>query len=244
MKAHAAWLKARRDRNRSKPPAIRWKSFLFAMATLVPLAMLVLDAPLGAAAGQIAPFARALGERITDFGKSDWILLVSAMLFFQALAASRVLATPRARVHAWFVSHAAFFLFTTVALSGLSVNLMKRIIGRARPVYYEEWGIFGFSPFSGSRFESFPSGHATTVGALFMTLALLMPRHRLLFLVLAIWFSMTRVMVSAHYPSDILAGTVYGAWFTLMMAIVFSRYRIVFKIAPDGSPIPRQPLLQ
>ncbi|MNL83590.1 PAP2 superfamily protein [compost metagenome] len=70
-----------------------------------------------------------------------------------------------------------------------------------------------------------------------------MPRHRLLFLVLAIWFSMTRVMVSAHYPSDIIAGTVYGAWFSVITAIVFSRYRIVFRIGPDGTPLPRQPLL-
>lgn len=244
MKSHIAWLKSRRDRNRNPVPDFRWKAFLLAMASLVPLAMLVLDSPMAAGNAQVYPIARAIGDRITDFGKADWMLAASAMLFLQALAASRILTTARARAHAWFVSQASFYLFTTIALSGLSVNLLKRLIGRARPIFYDEYGIFHFVSFAGnSRFESFPSGHATTVGAFFMALALLLPRHRLLFLILAIWFAMSRVIVNAHYPSDIIAGATYGAWFSLVTALIFSRYRLVFRISSDGTPIPRQPLI-
>lgn len=244
MKTHIAWLKGRRSRNRNPVPGFRWKSFLFIAASLVPLAMLVLDSPMTAGNDKIAPVARWFADRMTDFGKSDWILIASAMLFFQGLAASRVLDNARLRAHAWFVSHVGLYLFSAIAASGLSANLLKRLIGRARPIFYDEYGIFHFSPLAGnSRFESFPSGHSTTIGALFMALALLMPRHRLIFLILAIWFGMTRLIVSAHYPSDVIAGLVYGAWFSLITAIFFSRHRIVFRIAPDGTPVPRQQLV-
>ena len=52
---------------------------------------------------------------------------------------------------------------------------------------------------------------------------------------------MTRVMVSAHYPSDVIAGLALGGWFSLMIAIVFSRYGILFRVA-DGWPVPKRML--
>jgi membrane-associated phospholipid phosphatase len=112
------------------------------------------------------------------------------------------------------VSHMAAYIFIAIAASGLAANLIKRIIGRARPSLYEDWTSHGFHPFSGARFESFPSGHATTVGALLMALALLAPRFRLMFLVMALWIGFSRVIVAAHYPSDVIAGLTFGAWFS------------------------------
>lgn len=243
MKALAEWLKRRRRRYHSPYPELHWKPYLAIAAALVLLTALVFDAPLGAGPERISPVARALGNQITDFGKSDWILLSSAFLFVTGLASARLLRVARARTHAWFITHVGAYVFIAIAGSGLAANLLKRVIGRARPVNFQDLGIYDFSPFSGSRFESFPSGHATTVGALFMALALLLPRYRLLFVLLAVWFAMSRVMVGAHYPSDVMAGLVFGAWFSLMMAIVFSRHGLVFRIDVDGMPTPRQSLV-
>ncbi len=84
--------------------------------------------------------------------------------------------------------------------------------------HFDDYGIFSFSPFSGhSSFESFPSGHATTIGAFFAAFSLLFPRYRIVFLACALWLGMTRVMVGAHYPSDVIAGLALGGWFSLMI---------------------------
>lgn len=212
-------------------------------ANLVVLAYLVFDAPLGGAAGQISPIARQVGLIMTDFGKSGWIIVGALLLFFQCLAAFRVLQPARKRLHALFLSHVALYLFASVALSGLSANLAKRLIGRARPLNFDEWGAHGFVPFNNDAgFQSFPSGHSTTVGAVFMVLSLLWPRHRLAFALLAIWMAMTRVMVGAHYPSDVIAGLGFGAWMSLIIAIGFSRYGLVFQLSDAGWPVLRQPL--
>ncbi|MHB0951684.1 MAG: lipid A 1-phosphatase LpxE [Allorhizobium sp.] len=239
----SAWLKARRDRNRIPLPPLHWQSFLLIATNLALLAFFVFDGPVVAAMQNMPAIIRSAGSTLTDIGKSGWILFGSAFMFFEALATSRRLDSAKAKFNALYAGQIAFYVFASVALSGLSANLIKRAIGRARPVNFEEWGIFGFSPFAGSaRFESFPSGHATTIGALFMVLALLLPRHRLVLTIFAIWLAMTRVMVGAHYPSDVIAGLAYGSWFSLMMAIVFSRYGIVFKLTPGGYPTPRLPL--
>ena len=136
----------------------------------------------------------------------------------------------------------AIYLFICVAGSGLAANLLKRVIGRARPVLYEQWSSYGFNPFSGSRFESFPSGHATTVGALLMAMAILAPPYRLLFLIMSLWVGFSRVIVAAHYPSDVIAGLSFGAWFSILMASVFSRYGLLFRQEPGGWPVLRRPI--
>jgi undecaprenyl-diphosphatase len=51
-------------------------------------------------------------------------------------------------------------------------------------------------------------------------------------------------MVSAHYPSDVVAGLALGAWFSFMTAIVYSRYGLLFKTDENGWPIPRLPILR
>ena len=238
-----AWLARRRHRHTAPLPSLRWKQFLFVVANLALLAYLVLDAPIGSAAVQISPGARQVGLALTDFAKSGWIIVGSLLLVFQCLAAFRILQPARQRLHALFLSHVALYLLASVAISGLSVNLLKRLIGRARPLHFNEWGADGFAPFNNDPgFQSFPSGHSTTVGAVFMVLALLAPRHRLLLAILAVWMAMTRVMVGAHYPSDVIAGLGFGAWMALIIAIGFSRYGLVFRLSDSGWPVLRQSL--
>ncbi len=241
--AIAAWLKARRERNTLPASSSYWQIFLFVSANLVVLAFLVFDMPAAATAGNVPSAVRSVSRAVTDIGKSGWMLFGSAFIFLSTFMAAGRVEGARRRFQALYTSQIALYLFTTVALSGLSANLIKRAIGRARPIQFEEWGVFGFSPFAGNaRFESFPSGHATTIGALFMALALLLPRYRAVLAMLAVWLGMTRVMVGAHYPSDVTAGLAFGAWFSLLIAIAFSRYGIVFKPGPNGLPMPRLPL--
>ncbi|MDE1996093.1 MAG: phosphatase PAP2 family protein, partial [Rhizobiaceae bacterium] len=119
--------------------------------------------------------------------------------------------------------------------------LLKYVIGRARPPLYEQYGIFAFKPFNGDfLFESFPSAHSANVGAFFVALALVFPRLRLLFISLGIWLGVTRVIIGVHYPSDVTAGLALGAWIAFAIAIIFSRFGLVFSAGPTGWPIPRR----
>ena len=242
MKRTIEKLKLRRGRTHEAPHSPRWWPYAFITVNLILIAFFLLDEPVGSYAAHTPNLLKPLGETITDLGKSGWILFGSAVLFCEALAVIKLAPTLKARFQAMLVSHMASFVFLAVAGSGLAANLLKRIIGRARPGLFEQWTSHGFHPFSGSRFESFPSGHSTTVGALLMAMALLAPRFRLMFLVMALWLGFSRVIVAAHYPSDVIAGLTFGAWFTVLTAIVFARYGLLFRQESDGWPVLRRPI--
>ncbi|MBB3660511.1 membrane-associated phospholipid phosphatase [Rhizobium sp. BK650] len=216
-------------------PSLRWRACLFITLNAVILSMLIFDAPIGA--GALPEPIQRFGEMLTDFGDSGWLILTSALLFFHGRAGYNILRSARAKAQALYVSWIGAYLFTTVVFSGLLANLLKRMIGRARPEHFHDLGVLSFTPFSGdAALESFPSGHSTTVGAFFAAFALLFPRYRVPFIACAIWLGMTRVMVGAHYPSDVIAGLAFGAWFSLLTAIVYARYGLLFKLCPDGWP--------
>jgi undecaprenyl-diphosphatase len=218
-------------------------TWAFITVNLILLALFLLDGPVASYAQNHAQILKPMGSTITDLGKSDWILFGSLFIFAEALVAYRLSPTLRGRFQAAFVSHMAIYIFLCVSLSGLLANVLKRIIGRARPNMYDQLGFLSFDNFAGSaRFESFPSGHATTVGALMMAMALIAPPYRLVFLSMALWLGFSRVIVGAHYPSDVIAGLALGAWFSLAMAIVFARHRILFQQKVDGLPVLRHPL--
>jgi PAP2 superfamily protein len=68
-------------------------------------------------------------------------------------------------------------------------------------------------PRSGEPYDSFPSGHAINIGAIAGPLARLVPPH----LRPAVWPVLTllaasRVLLLAHYPSDVAAGLVLGTF--------------------------------
>ncbi|WP_198928681.1 lipid A 1-phosphatase LpxE [Rhizobium sp. AC44/96] len=239
MKSIFASLEKRRRRCSGCMPHLRWQSCLFVTVNAVIISLLSFDGPVG---GENVPAAlRRVGLMLTDFGKSDWIIVVSAFLLFQGWASSRIAVTARDRLQALRISCIGGYLLTSIALSGLVANLLKRLIGRARPEHFQEYGIFSFSPLSGHSFESFPSGHATTIGAFFAAFALLFPRYRIAFLACALWLGMTRVMVGAHYPSDVIAGLALGGWFSMMLATVYARHGFLFRLdGTAGWPQPKR----
>ncbi|MDA4845376.1 phosphatase PAP2 family protein [Hoeflea poritis] len=237
--ASRAFLKSRRASHAGPMPVHGYRYF-FLTIMVVFLVAVVLDNPVGAYRNQWPSDVLKWAYRLTDIGKSGWILVPTGVLVLAGffLDWRRFGARTRLTMAKWVAASA--YVFIAVGMSGLIVAIAKRLIGRARPVHFEELGAFYFQPFSNASFASFPSGHSTTSGAFFAAIAIFFPALRFPALVLAIWLGFTRVLVGAHYPSDVVAGLAFGAWYAYFTALFFAGYGFIFKIGDNGLPVRRK----
>ena len=179
--------------------------------------------------------ALALMRAITDVGQSHWYLVPAALLFIGSAAADWRLRGRRqkARLAALFGQSA--FVFAAVALSGLAANAVKFVIGRARPKLFDSVGAWHVDPFtSGYDHASFPSGHATTMGAVSLVLMLWFPRLRPAIAVLGLVAASTRIAAEAHYPSDVAGGFLFGWFFALILARALAGRALLFHAEPPA----------
>jgi len=96
-------------------------------------------------------------------------------------------------------------------LSSVIVQTMKFIFGRTRPKLFLYDRIHEFTgPDITFQFHSFPSGHSATAFSFFITLCLAFPRYRLVLFALATTAAISRIIVTMHYPSDVLVGSYFG----------------------------------
>lgn len=194
---------------------LTWRQHVaFALAVLVALWLLDERVYLWAA-GLDEASRRTLGAP-TNLGKSGVYLTVAGLTWLAcALYRHETLDCSRRR-QLVPMQRASGFAFALIALSGLITNLIKPLLGRARPKLYEQEGAFAFVPFSlDSAHASMPSGHAGTICSLAVLLCLFSPRWaRVPIIALAGYLAFTRVIIKAHYLSDIVA----AFWLTLVIA--------------------------
>lgn len=193
--------------------------------------MAYVDLPLSEFMRGLDPDVVLFFNTLTKVGDSRY-WLVPIALFLPFLIATRQATADGSlrRMLSWGTS-ALVFVFVAIAGSGLFVDMLKALFGRARPPLWEEEGIYGFAPINlpyESSYASFPSGHATTAFAAAMALACFFPRLRTLLLVLAVPVALSRVVIVRHYLSDIVAGGLIGLLFTLWLRNVYARRGWVF----------------
>lgn len=171
----------------------------------------------------------------TDIGQSHWMLVGtgSILLFMSLYKFPKPSASHAVHWHHIFLKF--YFVFTTIAFSGLAALALKNGIGRARPVFHDTLELWYSSPVSDPyMFASFPSGHSTTAGACAALVILLLPRFAIVGVAFALWVGVSRIMVGAHFPSDVVAGLAFGAVFTWIYARSFARKRLLFEFGPAG----------
>lgn len=160
----------------------------------------------------------------THLAKAHWWLVPAALIAVGGSAAMLLLEIRNSRMTG-LVAYSWVFL---VAVGGVGAcsSLLKYLIGRARPVHFHELGLLYLDPlpfkseagFSlNASFASFPSGHATTIAAACTMIAMRWPHLGLAALALALWLAATRVIVGAHYPSDVLAGLLLGSFGVILV---------------------------
>ena len=120
----------------------------------------------------------------------------------------------------------AAFLFAAVAASGLAVDLLKVIFGRARPKLLFAAGTYDFTWLGlGASYWSFPSGHAATAAAIMTALWCLWRRPLPFYIALVIIVAASRVVMGAHYPSDVVMGAFVAVLLTRGLAALFAHFR-------------------
>jgi len=100
-------------------------------------------------------------------------------------------------------------------VSGISVQLIKHLFGRARPRLTEDIVFIGPSFVSG--FDSFPSGHTAVVFCLAYMFASIDKRLAPLLFTIAIVTGIERVYNMSHFPSDVVAGALTGIAFAQLL---------------------------
>jgi membrane-associated phospholipid phosphatase len=170
---------------------------------------------------------------ITDFGRSGWILVpTGGLILVIALLASPALDQMTRGVLAMLVVRIGF-IFIAVGLPGLLVTIVKRWIGRVRP---SAQGPFAYEPFSWRpEYASLPSGHTTTAFAALVAIGAIFPRARPFLWGYALLIALSRIVVTAHYSSDVIAGAAVGAFGALWVRDWFARRRLGFVVGTDGA---------
>ena len=205
------------------------------IAAVFVLSMLTFDAAAIRGVRHLPRWIVEVFEEITDFGKSGWFLWPLGLLFLALAALPPVLTPLSQRVFAAIMVRIGF-LFTAIALPGLFVTIVKRMIGRARPGVGGSLDPTLFVPFEGhAAYAGSPSGHATTAFAVLVAFGTLWPRARTALLIYALLIAVSRVVVNAHYPSDVFAGAIVGIAGAALVRRYFAQRRLGFSIEADGA---------
>ena len=128
------------------------------------------------------------------------------------------------------------FLFVAIGLPSLFDTIIKRMIGRGRPLVTGTVDPYAYAPFIWrADFASLPSGHATTAFAALVAIGTLWPRARTVMWIYALLIAASRVVVTAHFPSDVFAGAVVGTVGALMVRRWFALRHLGFSVGADGA---------
>ena len=109
------------------------------------------------------------------------------------------------------IANRCLLIAISLPLTNVLVSLIKAFFGRARPELFFASGEYGLTFFSmADSFQSLPSGHACSIGALCGAFACFYPQVKWPLLALALLLASVRMILSQHYISDIFVGVVIG----------------------------------
>lgn len=186
-------------------------------------------------------------ETAQQYGQGGTILLVAAVIWLMDPGRRR-----------WMLDYLA-----AIGLTGMVTIGLKVLAARPRPVLEAPYGFLG--PLRGwalengaavyswqlggdltSRLWSMPSNHSAYAAIMSVFLAWHYPRLRWLVVVLAGIVGLGRVVVGAHYPSDVLVGWTVGwamTWVALRYAVGVRGLDWVWVRLIDRSATPAYPVL-
>jgi undecaprenyl-diphosphatase len=175
---------------------------------------------------------------VTDFGKAAYVLwpLIGSLIVV-AVVSPYLPGTSRSRLLGFGTR--LQYLFFAVLMPVLAGEVIKWIVGRGRPFVGGEANAFNFAHFAGTEaYASFPSSHAITSAALAFAVSALWPQARVAMIIYALLIAMSRLVLLAHHPSDVVAGALVGVVGAMSVRYWFAARRLGFAIGRDGQIAP------
>ena len=217
---------------RAARPAPHWPlfaAFVLGGLALVILVGVTLDEPVMAWTRTLPEGVHDFFGTVTRFGRSDWLLILTGVVALGvAFGDWRQVSRPTAAAW-WEIGTFAAVLFVVVAATGLATDILKPIVGRMRPDYAGD-SAFAFNPFTlgGYSHYSFPSGHATTMGAVAIFAAFAPGVLTIPIIILTAIVAVSRVVIGVHFPSDVVGGALIGVGIGYLLLRVMADAGIVF----------------
>jgi len=159
--------------------------------------------------------ARALVSRELYYNITDVITDYGLFLFYGIF--SVILAYALINKNRKLILLLVAYIKTQLIFAFALVRTLKIVVGRARPGHEPDFTFFSFA----FRHNSFPSGHSAEafISGMFLFYLLKNSKYaacRYLPLAYAFLIAVSRVFISSHYPSDVVAGIgigIMGAWY-------------------------------
>jgi len=160
---------------------------------------------------------------ITDIAKAEYQLIPSLIFYLYFRKRNR------------YYANIALLVFVSVALSGLTTDVIKFVLGRYRPIEYFENHLYGFKFLETQyRYTSIPSGHTTTIFSAMYVLAIFFKKYRFPLIIIGLLMASTRVISLNHYPSDVLAGILVAI---IVSSILYKKFEKRGMFTKDGKTI-------
>ena len=177
---------------------------------------------------------------ITRLGSSSWYFAISVIGFGVVYLNNRlefIKIEKQKNISNFFVSSFFYILFV-----GIVTQVLKHIVGRPRPNHTNFEDSFGFNFFTfDSNFHSFPSGHSSTIFIVCFILVATFPKLKYFFYFLASVIALSRVVVGAHFFTDIVAGAILALIsFKIINTILekkYAQYKFSNLLPEDNSEI-------
>ena len=109
------------------------------------------------------------------------------------------------------LANRCLLIFISLLIVSVLTEIVKFLLGRARPELLFSQNLYGFTFFSSSdSSQSLPSLHACTIGVICGALACFYPRWSVRLLLLSFILAFSRVILTVHFLSDIIVGITLG----------------------------------
>jgi membrane-associated phospholipid phosphatase len=183
-------------------------AFFAVTLLLIVLSYYFVDIPVAIFCKQLDQNIIQVFDWITELGVSTWYL-VASLFFFVIFRFYR-----RNRVY----ENRALFVFAAIALSGITTIVVKLTVARYRPILFFEKGLYGFDFFHVTyEYNSFPSGHVATIFSLAAAMSIVWPKYRVYFFIVAFAVALSRIILTAHFVSDVIAGALIGSLTVMLL---------------------------
>jgi membrane-associated phospholipid phosphatase len=159
---------------------------------------------------------------IDNLGRVEGYLIVAVLTYVSCLVVAwrrRGETDPQA----WYrrIARHCLLYFAALATTAAAIHLLKSFVARPRPGSLLQEGYGLGAPFTGSPWDSFPSGHAQVAFVTAAVLASLAPRWAPAFYLLAALAAAARVVTGWHYLSDTVASAFIAVVVVRLLARVF-----------------------